>query len=518
MDKLQELQALKVIVKGGGLVFTGLVISNIITYLYRLFIARYFTPSEYGLFSLGLGIISVLGILSLVGLTTGVTRYIAFYKMRKNKKRLRGVITSPLKIVLSTSIVLAILAIFFSQGIATKLFHNPALTIMLIVLSLSVPFSSLISVFNSIFQGFQKIKYVVYLNNIFSNLLKLTLLAVFSFVGIGILAIPLSWTISIILTFFLSAYLLEKRVYSVLPGCIGSISSMRELLSYSLPLFLGGIMGVIVGWSDTLFLGYFKTSIDVGIYNAALPTANLLLVIPSTFLTLFLPIITGLCATKKFVEIKKIYKTVTRWVFYINFPVFLLMVFFSKQVLNILFGLAYVPGYLALSILSFGFLVHTFFTTSGGILKALGRTEMLLFISIIATILSVFLNVMLIPKYGSAGAAVATSSSFFISAILAGTIVWFYNRMNLLSKGLLKSLCAGVLSIVFINYTARFFFTAFPIYLLVFLSTLFMVLYGILLLLFRGFEREDMEMLRAIEKRFGIKIGFLRKITSRFVS
>ena len=52
-----EISSLKKIVRGAGIVFLGLIASKTISYFYRIFIARYFGPEDYGLFSIALSII-----------------------------------------------------------------------------------------------------------------------------------------------------------------------------------------------------------------------------------------------------------------------------------------------------------------------------------------------------------------------------------------------------------------------------------------------------------------------------
>ena len=57
---------LKVIAKTSLIVFVGLLVSKILTYLYRIIIARYFGPEIYGLFSLALTIVSLFIIIAFV--------------------------------------------------------------------------------------------------------------------------------------------------------------------------------------------------------------------------------------------------------------------------------------------------------------------------------------------------------------------------------------------------------------------------------------------------------------------
>jgi len=53
-----------------------------------------------------------------------------------------------------------------------------------------------------------------------------------------------------------------------------------ELLLFSIPLLGVAMLQMIIAWTDTLMLGYFRLLADVGLYNAALPLAQNIALIP----------------------------------------------------------------------------------------------------------------------------------------------------------------------------------------------------------------------------------------------
>ena len=91
--------ALKKIAKGAGIFSIGLLISKGLAYVYRLIIAR-IGVEQYGLFSLALAVFGIFITISLLGLSDGVIRFVSFYKGKFDQRRIKGVITSSLKITL----------------------------------------------------------------------------------------------------------------------------------------------------------------------------------------------------------------------------------------------------------------------------------------------------------------------------------------------------------------------------------------------------------------------------------
>lgn len=506
-----EITSLKAIAKGAGIFFFGMMLSKVIAYLYRFYIARYFGPSDYGLFSIGLAVTGFVGVIALVGLNSGVNRYIAFYKARGDEERVKGVLTSSLKIVFPFSILLTIFLFILSPYLAVKIFHNPELINVFRILSVSIPFSSVTTIFLFAFPAFQKVEYQVYLS-IFLNIAKVVTVIIFGLLGFKAGGIAWSWAIATILAFLISTYFLEKKVYPIFRNPVKAVPLKKKLLSFSLPLVLGSVASVVLGWTDTVALGYFKTSSDVGIYNVVIPTVQLLILIPAAFGTLFGPVFTGLYSKDKSIEMKKVYKTVTKWIFYINFPLFLLMVSFPKQILNIFFGYQYMAGYSALIILSFAHLVLSISLPGVSVLATLKKTKYITFNTIVVSLFNVLLNIYLIPIYGILGAAIATGISLLIGSLLTVLGAWYFFPAMPFSRSFLKPIFPGILSIGPIYFLAHY--LTIPTYAIFLLFGLFLGLYGLLLLLVKGFDESDKEILRAFEKKFGFRIGFLRRFTS----
>ncbi|UCD07166.1 MAG: flippase [Candidatus Aenigmatarchaeota archaeon] len=518
-QETEDIQSLKKIVKGAGWIFIGMIISKILSIVYRVFIARYFGPGDYGLFALGLVVLSFVGMIARLGLHSGVVRYVPFYEARGDKARVKGIVLSALKIITLVSVVMAFFMFIFSEEIAVLGFHNMELVGILQILALSVPFVCLFYVFNFSFVGFQKLKYQVYSEHIFSNIAKIVFVVVFGLLGLGVYGIAWSYTIAAILTLFLSAYFLQKRVFPVFKTGVKPIYMNRKLLSFSIPLLFAGFMSFIISSIDTLMLGYFKTVTDVGVYNAAAPTAYVLNVIPGALTVIFLPIITGLYSKGKIKELYSVYKTVFKWMFYFNIPLLAVMMAFPGQIINILFGIEY-AGYAGVSMTLLFLSVGTFLVGISiffsNVLSMLEKTKHILYIIIAAAIVNLLLNWLLIPTYGIGGAAFASMITHASSVALMFLVSWYYIRMVPASFGLIKSILAAMISIILVNTVARLFITDF-VYFYVPLLVVFLFLYGFLILIFKGLGSEDVEILRSIREKVGLRVRFLEKIIKKFI-
>ncbi len=513
--KNETTNALKIIVKGAGIVFIGIIISKFLSLIYRIFIARYFGAEDYGIFSLAIAIVSFFYIFSIFGMPQVLTNLIAENLAKKNFENIKKYSAIGIRTVFILSIFLMII-LFFSAKKISFFLKNDLLGEILPIIAISIPFYSTFYIIASIFLGFKKIEYKVLSEHIFSNSFKVFFTLFFGLLGFGLFGISVAYTLSWILTFLFSLSLLKNILKIIKLDIKSFFLNDFTLIKLSLPLLLTTFLATIIMYTDSIMIGYFKTAKDVGLYNAALPLAQIL-IIPSSILTsLFLPVISEIYIKESIESVKKIYKTVVRWTFYFVFPIYLLFLVFSKQVLYIIFGKEYISAYVALMILSSGYLFFFLTFAVRQIIIMFKKTKNIFYISLLTASTNVFMNLFLIPKFSINGAAFASFLSYFM-----GFIVYSYmikralGTVGIEKDYLIKSIFSAFLPASIIYIFKDFITISIPTVLLMF--SLYILLYIFLLFIFRGFYKEDIEILLAIERKLGVNLGLLKKILRRFV-
>jgi len=484
----------KRIARGAVIVFLGMLLSRALSYIYTALVAR-LGSSEYGLLSLALVIVSFISIFAALGLRTGVARYVAYFKGKNNNKKIKGTIISSLKLSLPFTLVLTFLLFIFSEEISIFFFHNADLIPILKISSLALPFISFSDLFLAVIIGFQKIEYKVLIKEILETVIKLILTFIVIYFGYHLLGVTIVYVLSIIITAILSFYFLQKKIFPFFKTKVATTLITRELFIFSIPLIFSSVLTLVIKWTDVLMIGYFKTTSEVGIYNVALPTANLLVIVPTSLMAIFMPIITEFYSKRKFKEIKHISMINSKWIFFLNFPLFLLILFFSEDILSIMFGPEYVSGGTALLILIFGYMVRSLFHVPATILTMLKKTKLLFCIGLVSAISNVVLNILLIPRMGIVGGAIATSFSFIFSFVFVSRYAYRLTRVQPLKLSYLKSIFAGIISFVMIYYAVRLIGDISFVYLILF-SIIFLIVYAFLVYLLRGLNKEDIEIVK----------------------
>jgi len=508
--------ALKKVAKGAGIVFIGTGVGMFFAYLGMMIVARFLGPTDFGLITLASAVTMIVSTIILVGMPQGVVRYVSFYKGKNDESRIKGTIASALEVVLPLGIVAGILLFIFANSISIRVFHEPNLTPILRIFSLSVPFFAVSYIFNHAIGAFQEMKYVAYTRDLFQNGTRLFLLIILLILGYGVLGATFAYTFAIVATPFVAFYYLNK-IFPIFSKDIKPISMKKELLSFSWPLMFAGMLGLVMGWIDTLMVGYFLTATDVGIYRASLSTAALLMIVPSSFGSIFFPVITEIYSKGKMQELEDMDSTVTKWIFMIVFPLVLLMMLLSKQVLNVLYGSAYITGAASLCILGFGYAIISFVYPTNQLIQTIGRTRLILINMGVGAIIDVVLNFHLIPLYGINGAAIATILSLLTVNVLAFVEVYAITHIQPVKLNYGKIVFSSLISVIFIYSITKSFFKIIPIYVLIAMFLVYIGIYFILILISRTFEKDDVIIMRAIEKKTGIQLEWVRNVIGRFL-
>ena len=193
-------QSLQKIAKGAGIIFIGTIIGMLLGFVGGIILVRYITQTEYGIYCLVLVIISIFATISTLGLQEGSTRYIAYFRGKKEEGKVRGVISSSIKIAIIASISLATIPFFISDFISASIFHIPELSTPLKIFSIAIPFTVLINVFIAIFRRFDRADAKVYFQDILRNILFILFLIAVVLFGLSFPSMIYAYLASIVVT------------------------------------------------------------------------------------------------------------------------------------------------------------------------------------------------------------------------------------------------------------------------------------------------------------------------------
>lgn len=486
--------------KGSAIVFTGTIASLILGFISQVLIIRFTTQNEYGIYSLSLTIIYICITLSSLGMQEGTTRFIAYFSGRNETAKVQEIIISSILVSLVTSIIITLILIVGSCTIVANFFDKKELSTILKILSLMIPFTVLSNILISIFRGFNKANIRIYFNDIFKPLVFILLLCIITIHKLSFKYIIYANIISLfVICLIVVLYFFSRLQFKINWKEVRISHTTKELITYSIPLFVVSILLTVMSWTDTLFLGIFKTTEQVAIYNTVYPIANLLSVVINSIGYLYVPVVSKLYSSNNFREIGRLNANSTKWSFILTVPVFTILFLYPKLVLNILYGSRYIEADNILQVLSFGFLMNSYFGFNYYTLMSLGKSKLLMNCSIVSALINIFLNLVFIPSFGSLGAAIASAISFILIEIYMTTKLYTFYKIHPFTKTYLKLTFLTVLIVWLFHYlsglsmlTIKSAFEQYALFLCVYLLSI--VYMGLL-------DREELSILAEIRQK-----------------
>ena len=396
--------------RGGGLNLVGAVAQQLCQLLIVAAVAHLAGKSDVGRYAECFALVSLLGLLSLAGFRAGLTKFVAMHLADGDAARLRGTVRLGLGITAAGSTVLAIALALLAPWVA-GLLGDPAIVTGVRLVALSLLPGALSEAALAATQGWRSQKAFTLIGRIFDPVLRLggtvVLLGLgFDYVGAMIALAVTSW-----LTCALALGALWRRMRRV--ERVAPVHELGELLSFSMVSWLSALAATGLIWADTLILGAMTDAGEVGVYNVASRLVTLAVFVLPPITATFQPHMAHLYHVGDLPEAARAYGAATRWTMLLSMPAFVLLLLFPGDLLTF-FGSGFVDGAVITLVLAIGQLVGAATGPCGVVLNMSGRVRLSLLDNGLVLALNVALNLLLIPRLGILGAALAWSGSIVV--------------------------------------------------------------------------------------------------------
>jgi O-antigen/teichoic acid export membrane protein len=184
---------------------------------------------------------------------------------------------------------------------------------------------------------------------------------------------------------------------------------MRVVL-FSAATFGMAMVDFLLNQSDKIVLGYFLSAGQVGIYATAMALVSFVPVALQSVNQIFSPTIAELYAVGNYSLLHSLYKTLTKWVIVLTLPLALTLIAFSRPLMGI-FGGAFEAGASVLIIGTVGQLFNCGVGSVGYLLLMSGHEKQMVKIQTINAALMIAVSLLLVPRLGALGAALAAAFS-----------------------------------------------------------------------------------------------------------
>ena len=443
---------LKGMARGGGLNLIGAVLNQAALFAIMAVLANVLGSRAVGRYAECYALLSLLGLLSLAGFRSALTRFVAIHLADDDAAGLRGTVRLGLGVTLAGSVVLGAGLAAVAPWVAS-LFHDPGLADGIRLVGLTLPAAAFSDAALAATQGWRTQRPFTLIGRIYEPLARLALTVLALALGTGLKGSLWALVIGAWSAAALAAWALASRMR--LAPAARPVYRIREITGFSMVSWVSALAATGLIWADTLLLGNMRTAQEVGVYNVATRIVMLAVFVMAPINAAFSPHIAHLHHTGQADELARTFGSATSWILRLSMPAFVLLVVFPDEMLR-LFGHGFRTGATITVILAAGQLVSAAAGPVGTVLTMSGRVWLNMVDNVGVLVLNVVLNLMLIPQHGAVGAAVAWSVSLVVANVAKALQVRWVLGVAPAGAGIIKALTAAVPTLLVAGLVHRY--------------------------------------------------------------
>ncbi len=382
----------------------GTVISMIIGIVTTPIITRIVAPEEYGRLSIFTTYANIALFVLCLGLDQALVRY---YYNEDTIDYKRGLLRKCIRypILITTGLSVGIIAISCLYPLLFE--FNPFLMAVLCVytlLEVIARFSYLVVRLDyktKLYSILEIIRRIVYLAMAWGLLLVTD--------GYDIEILAIATTVSVIVPLFVSIFFNRnmwtnsKESYCTVP--------FKELIKYAYPFIFSLGITALFQAIGKLSLNYYSTYEEVGVYSSALTLIQIFSIIQTAFNTLYAPM--AIEHYTKDQDDKSFYIKANQIITVIMFLIGITAIL-CKDLFALFLGEEYRAAAKILPFMVFFPIMYTVSETTVQGLVFMKKSKLQVIVALVSCIASILLNVLLVPKYGSQGCAIAMGLSYIV--------------------------------------------------------------------------------------------------------
>lgn len=419
--------------------------NQVIGVVILLVITRALGRGEMGVYSQAVAIFTLLGLIALSGLRGALTRFVAVHRADNDAPALIGTVRLGTRLSVGAALVLAVALFVAAPWLADDVFHDGRLTAALRFVAVALPASAISDAALSVTQGFKSMRWFALIGLVLEPIVRLTVTGVSVAAGAGAEG-PLAALVASQVVSAIAAVTVMRRMLRPWSSAT-PVYRPRELLVFSSATWAASLASTGLIWADVVLLGIYLPSADVGLYHAATRLVTLAVFVMLPINAAFAPRIADLSRRGRSHTLRRMYAVTTSWIIRLSLPAFVMLLVFPRPLLEF-FGRGFAAAATVTIVLALGKFVDAATGPCGLILTMSGRPLLNAADLIVGLTLNIVLNIILIPRHGILGSAVAWAISLAVVNLARLAQVRAALGMLPFGTGAAKGIVAGAVAFV----------------------------------------------------------------------
>ncbi len=395
--------------------------------------SRWLQPRQAGEFFEMVALFTILSYTLGLGADTGLTKWIASARAVGGLKDIRRVVLIALGPVLAFGVLVGAGVWLAAPELAHLLMKAmpPAEGISDIrIVAPLIPLGALSNCLIAAARGFGRMWPYLAIEGLGKPVMRIVLVVAALVGGWGLRGALAGWSLPVAVGMIASWVIFSRMIGQQVPAAArpfgaGPHSRLAgPFWRFTAPRGLATVFQVTALWIGVLLVGVMLNSYQAGLYSAVSRLAMIgTLALEATRLAIA-PTLGGLLVKREHKRAGAVYQSATGWLMLASWPLYLLFAIFPTVALGI-FGHKYLAGASSLVILAAAMLVNTGTGNVTVVLLMGGKSYLNVVNTVVALAVNVGLNLILLPRIGLAGAAIAWAASIVVDNLAAVGEVWY---------------------------------------------------------------------------------------------
>ncbi len=422
----------KTFIKNSFFYFMSALMANTSLFLINVILARLLGTGDYAVIVLLMSIVGTCVVLSNLGVSDAITKFIAEHT---DRDEISALVSAGMGIFLVLS-VSAATALFAFAGHISHVVFKGDMTLYIRLATVWVLCFSFIVFIKGVGMGLHRTNFVILGDLLYNPPRLLYIVGLLAF-GISIERIVIGWTALLlagvtIIIFYFKGFADREGIKLRLP----SLGTTKKVLRYGAYLYLPFLSIFMIKYALTLQIGTFSSKQDVSFFavSMSLVAVSFLLFVPIA--KMLMPTVSRIYKSGDHDKLEVIGRVLLKYIGVASVLIASVFCFANTTILRLVYGKAYTGASTILAILALGIFFETIKFITDPLLNGTKYASTVSHIEVFKLIVTITAGFLLIHAYGALGAAAAFLAGAVISCLLKLVMVNRRLGINLSSESL----------------------------------------------------------------------------------